>query len=392
MNQYIITFITAVTSIILARVLGIQERGEVAELTLLFSWFFTIHSLMNPGTMQYNSYTLQEYLSKYLGYLKVAMVAVTASSILLGLYLSKMYLLLFIPYFFLYYANDLFQQILIRFGHMKAYWLNVIVFQISTMLFISIFILTSPRVELVLLGWICGQLVFLALNIPAINKIADSAVLKVLLECSNLRKIGFDVRQNLKNHLYHLVKGLVSSGDRLVIIFMVTTEQYAAYVVMFLFNSIIMPYCMFVQATYTQTVKDHGFSSMFDLRLAISSLIFIVGVIVLFFMSDAIILHIIGEKYVGNELLAKLIIIFSFFSVLYVVMMEFSVIKFGVYFGYKTQCLYLFSFSISLMLYAKMFDDFDVKAVPIIQIFVYALCVAYMLVTLKTKKILRKNG
>jgi hypothetical protein len=53
MNQYIITFITAVTSIILARGLGVQERGEVAELVLLFSWFFTIHSLMNPGTMQY---------------------------------------------------------------------------------------------------------------------------------------------------------------------------------------------------------------------------------------------------------------------------------------------------------------------------------------------------
>ena len=347
---------------------------------------------MNPGTMQYNSYTLSEYLSKYLGYLKVAMVAVTVSSILLGFYLSKMYLLLFIPYFILYYANDLFQQILIRFGHMKAYWLNVIVFQISTMLLISIFILASPRVELVLLGWICGQLVFLAVNIPAINKIADGTVVTVLLECSALRTIGFDVRQNLNNHLYYIGKGLVSSGDRLVIIFLVTTEQYAAYVVMFLFNSIIMPYSMFVVATYTQTVKDHGVSSMFDLKLAISSLIFVVGVIVLFFMSDAIILHVIGDKYVGNELLAKLIIIFSFVSVFYVVMMEFSVIKFGVYFGYKTQCLYLLSFFISLMVYAKMFDDFDVTAVPIIQAVVYALCVAYMLVILKIKNGLRENG
>lgn len=148
-----------------------QTRGEVAQLVLLFTWFYSLQSVLHPGTLQYNNYDLSEYLSKYINFAKGAAVLVIFSSSALSVFLSKYHLLLLIPYFVLHYLNQLFQHILFTFGHLRSYWQSQIIFQFANLVAIIGCVTISPHEPSILIAWIIAEVVFLYRNIISMIKI-----------------------------------------------------------------------------------------------------------------------------------------------------------------------------------------------------------------------------
>jgi hypothetical protein len=383
--QYLVTFVTAITSIFLARELGVQARGEVAQLVLLFAWFYSLQSFMHPGTLQYNKYDLSEYLSKYINYVKGATILVIVSSSVLSVYLSKVYLLLLIPYFILYYLNELFQHILYRFGFLRLYWRNQIIFQVANLLVIVACVLFSPYEQSILIAWIIGQAVFLRLNILSILRLENNNLASCFNGVFRAKTALKDISDNIKNYGYHIGKGLVSSGDRLIIVFLFTTEQYAAFIVMYIFNSIMMPFAGYVTVNFTKIVKDGVLKKVDKNKLLVSSSVFIFGVISLYFVSDWVVIKVLGEQYASSAYLAKYIIIFSLFAVAYTIALEFTILKYGVTYGYGIQISYLICFTLGLFILKNFVENFEIRLVPIAQSMVYIGSIGYMLLIRKVK-------
>ena len=362
-----------------------QARGEVAQLVLLFTWFYSLQSLMHPGTLQYNKYDLSEYLTKYINYVKGAAVLVVVSSSILSVYLSKLYLLLLIPYFVLYYLNELFQHILYRFGFLRSYWRNQIIFQFANLLAIVGCVSISPYEQSILVAWIAGQGVFLYRNVISILRLEKNNLVSCFNGVFRAKNALKDISDNIKNYGYHIGKGLVSSGDRLIIVFLFTTEQYAAFIVMYVFNGIMMPFAGYVTVNFTRIVKDGVLTKVDKNKLLISSSLFIFGVISLYFVSDWVVIKVLGEQYATSAYLAKYIITFSLFAVAYSISLEFTILKYGVTYGYGIQISYLICFTLSLFILKNTVEDFDIRLVPIGQSMIYIASIGYMLLLRKVK-------
>jgi hypothetical protein len=357
----------------------VQTRGEVAQLVLLFAWFYSLQSFLHPGTLQYNKYNLSEYLSKYINYLKGAVLMVFLSSSILSIYFSKLYLLLFIPYFFFYYLNELFQHTLYRFGFLRPYWRNQIVFQLANLLAIITCVLISPYELSILIAWIIGQVIFLCLNILSISQLEKNNLASYFFSIFSAKAALKDISNNIKNYAYHIGKGLISSGDRLVIVFLFTTEQYAAFIVMYIFNSIMMPFAGYLTVNYTKNVKDGHLIKSDKKNIILSSIGFLLGATTLYFFSDWIVITVMGEQYGSSADLARYIIIFSFFSVLYAVSIEFTILRFGVIYAYGIQIFYLIFFALTLIVLKYVLDDFEIKLVPITQSIIYIFSIGFMI-------------
>jgi len=386
MPQYIVTFITGLTSIVLARLLSIEDRGELATFVLIFSWFYTSVSLLHPATLQYNNYRLDQYLFKYTNYLKFSSVIVIVIVIVAFLILDKKNIIfIVIPYYIVYYLNELIQNAMYRHGHLRLYWKNQIYYQLSNLCLMLIVLWYFPNTQVAVMVLVLSQLFFLILNGFSIVEIANPDIHKFLHNTPKLSNAICDIKENFHNYIYHFAKGLITSGDKLIIVYFFTVSQFGVYTVLLIFYSLIAPFAQYVIVTNTAAVKSlESSKGVFHIikgrKFLMNLFIFVTATIIIFFHSEFIIKLFFSEKYINYDYLSKYIVVFAFASVLYHVIVEYILLTIGTKPIFAVQIFYISIFFLSIVLLSYISDSqMKIEWIPLIQILIYIASILYLI-------------